>query len=403
MADDLDAPLGQEIARKRRRIVLPFTAPQLIAGVLGLFLVVFALWTIMIDDPLGGEPVAIASISSHTASEGPKSDQASPAAEATSARPDRYDGPPPAAKPAAGESTPGDGKTVTIIDGTSGKRQEVVLPAGDPKADPKGEQRLLETTRHGMIPRIGDDGVRPLQAYAQPSNPASGKPETARIALVISGLGVGASTTTEALAKLPGAVTLAFAPYGTDLDRWVSRARAQGHEVLLQAPMEPFDYPDNDPGPQTLLTSLAADQNIDRLYWLMSRFQGYVGIMNYMGARFTASDAALAPVLREIAKRGLLYVDDGSSPRSLAAQIAGANSAPFVKADVVLDTVPTPTEIDRALTRLETVARERGLAVASASALPAVISRLAAWSKAAEKNGFTLVPITVAAAKAKSS
>ncbi len=403
MADDLDAPLGQEIARKRRRIVLPFTAPQLIAGVLGLFLVVFALWTIMIDDPLGGEPVAIASISSHTASEGPKSDQASPAAEATSARPDRYDGPPPAAKPAAGESTPGDGKTVTIIDGTSGKRQEVVLPAGDPKADPKGEQRLLETTRHGMIPRIGDDGVRPLQAYAQPSNPASDKPETARIALVISGLGVGASTTTEALAKLPGAVTLAFAPYGTDLDRWVSRARAQGHEVLLQAPMEPFDYPDNDPGPQTLLTSLAADQNIDRRYWLMSRFQGYVGIMNYMGARFTASDAALAPVLREIAKRGLLYVDDGSSPRSLAAQIAGANSAPFVKADVVLDTVPTPTEIDRALTRLETIARERGLAVASASALPAVISRLAAWSKAAEKNGFTLVPITVAAAKAKSS
>ena len=52
--------------------------------------------------------------------------------------------------------------------------------------------------------------------------------------------------------------------------------------------MEPFDYPDNDPGPQTLLTSLTPDQNIDRLHWLMSRFQGYVGIVSYMGARFTA-------------------------------------------------------------------------------------------------------------------
>ena len=85
--------------------------------------------------------------------------------------------------------------------------------------------------------------------------------------------------------------------------------------------MEPFDYPDNDPGPQTLLTSLTPDQNIDRLHWLMSRFQGYVGIVSYMGARFTASEPALAPVLRETAKRGLIYVDDGASPRSVAGQI----------------------------------------------------------------------------------
>ena len=130
-------------------------------------------------------------------------------------------------------------------------------------------------------------------------------------------------------------MTFAFAPYGGELERAVARARGDGHEVLLQVPMEPFDYPDNDPGPQTLLTSLDAEQNIDRLHWLMSRFQGYVGIANYMGARFTASEQALAPVLREAAKRGLIYLDDGSSPRSLAGQIAGANNVAFAKADVV--------------------------------------------------------------------
>ena len=114
---------------------------------------------------------------------------------------------------------------------------------------------------------------------------------------------------------------MAFAPYGADLDRLAERARAENHEVLLQAPMEPFDYPDNDPGPQTLLTSLTPDQNIDRLHWQMSRFQGYVGIVSYMGASFTASEQSLAPVLRETAKRGLIYVDDGASPRSVASQI----------------------------------------------------------------------------------
>src|SRR5258705_11660580 len=123
--------------------------------------------------------------------------------------------------------------------------------------------------------------------------------------------------------------------------------------------MEPFDYPDNDPGPQTLLTSLDAGQNVDRLQWLMSRFQGYVGIVNAMGARFTAAEQALAPVLREASKRGLIYIDDGSAVPSLASQIAGATNLAFTKADVVLDTVPAAVDVDRALGRLEAIARDK--------------------------------------------
>jgi len=124
-------------------------------------------------------------------------------------------------------------------------------------------------------------------------------------------------------------VTFALTPYGADLEKLAARARGEDHEVLLQVPMEPFDYPDNDPGPQTLLTSLASEQNVDRLHWLMSRFQGYVGLTSYMGARFTATEQALAPVLRESAKRGLIYVDDGASQRSVASQLAGSYNLPL--------------------------------------------------------------------------
>jgi len=159
-------------------------------------------------------------------------------------------------------------------------------------------------------------------------------------------------------------------PYGGDLERQAALSRAGEHELLLQVPMEPFDYPDNDPGPQTLLTSLDAGQNVDRLHWLMARMQGYVGIANFMGARFSASEQALAPVLREAAKRGLIYFDDGSSPRSLASQIAGANNVAFAKSDVTIDAVATAADIDRALARLETIARDRGTAIGTASALP---------------------------------
>ena len=265
------------------------------------------------------------------------------------------------------------------------------------------EQKFVETTQHGAIPKIADDGVRPSEAFAQAVKPIAGKPDAPRVAIIVGGLGVSANATAEAIGKLPGAVTLGFAPYGADLDRVVARARGLGHEILLQVPMEPFDYPDNDPGPQTLLTSQSADQNIDRLHWLMSRFHGYVGIINTMGARFTASDQAFAPVLRETAKRGLIFVDDGHTPRSLAGQIAGANKLPFAKADVVLDAVPTPVEVDRALSRLEMAARERGVAVGYASALPVAIDRIAKWAKGAESRGVLLVPITAVAVKSKQS
>jgi polysaccharide deacetylase 2 family uncharacterized protein YibQ len=136
---------------------------------------------------------------------------------------------------------------------------------------------------------------------------------------------------------------------------------------------------------------------------LMSRFQGYVGIVSYKGEKFTASEQALSPVLREIANRGLIYVDDGGSPHSVAAKIAGSQNLPFAKSDIVIDAVPTPTEIDRALARLELMARDQGNAVGIAAALPATIARIAAWAKKVEDRGFVLVPITMVAVKSKSS
>ena len=166
--------------------------------------------------------------------------------------------------------------------------------------------------------------------------------------------------------------------------------------------MEPFDYPDNDPGPQTLLTTLDAEQNLDRLYWHLSRFQGYAGIANFMGARFVVADAVMQPIVREAAKRGLGYLDDGSAPRSVAASLAAGQAMPFAKADLSIDAVPTAVEIDRALARLEGLAKERGLAVGVASALPVSIERIGAWTRTLESHGVMLVPLTTVMLKSKS-
>lgn len=412
--DDLNAPLGVGKPRTRRRAA-PFLLPAL-AGALGVPLVGFVVWILVVHDPLGGEPSVLVKagmpavltngglVSAGSTGDGPVPSANAAAPSLADPLPNAQEpiGIPSPGKAAAAPSAPlaRTEQTVTIIDGKSGARQEVKIPAAEEPAVGSGDRQLLEMTRNGPIPRTGPDGSRAAQAYAQPFR---AKPNAPQIAIVVSGMGVSANATAEAINKLPAGITFAFAPYGTDLDRVAAKARSLGHELLLQVPMEPFDYPDNDPGPQTLTTGLSPDQNIERLQWAMSRFQGYVGVVNQMGARFTTSELSLSPVMREIGRRGLIFVDDGSSPRSLASQIAGGNSLAFAKASLTLDAVASAAEIDRALRKLETAAHENGIAVGFASALPVSIERITLWAKTADARGFALVPITAAVGRAKSS
>ena len=402
-ADDLNAPLGQHL--RKRRLSIPITTSQVMAAVLTLFLGVFVVWAVVVNNPFGGEPIVVVPINLHPGPAAKAADGQAPP-KVVAVNPDAA----AAAQPAPGQTAapPAATKTITIIDGKTGERKEVAIPAPANDAAPAPDagpldQKFLEMSAHGAIPKITADGIRPADAFAQPAKALPGKPDAPRIAIIVSGLGVSDSATADAIAKLPGAVTLGFMPYGSDVAALAGRARARGHEVLLQVPMEPFDYPDNDPGPQTLLTSLTPQQNIDRLYWLMSRFQGYVGLAGAMGGRFTASEPSFAPVLREAAKRGLIFVDDGANPRSLAGRIAGANNLPFAKADVTIDAVPTASEIDHALGRLEMAARERSIVVGISSGLPVSIDHIAKWAKTLADHGIQLVPITAVALKPKPS
>jgi uncharacterized protein len=395
-ADDLSAPLGQKTVLRKRRYRLPFTGTQALAALLGLFLVTFAGFAIFNDNPLGGEPVTRVALHPATPTD-TKIAAAAPTASETEV------------KPAAKQTTPAGQKTVTIIDGSSGTRHDVTI-SGDAADKSETETapvmmagidpRLLEKSRYGMIPVVSD-GLKPFTAYAAEADRARAA-KMPVVAIVVGGLGVGAAKTTDAIMKLPAAVTLAFTPYGSDPGKLAERARTQRHEILLQVPMEPFDYPDNDPGPQTLLTTLSAEQNLDRLYWHLSRFQGFAGIANFMGGRFVVTDAVMQPIIREAAKRGLGYLDDGSAPRSVASSLAAGQAMPFARADLSIDAVPTAVEIDRTLAKLETLAREHGTAVGIASALPISIERIAIWTKALESHGIMLVPLTTAMLKSKS-
>ncbi len=379
ISDDLNAPLGRKRASAAKRPRLDLKSVKWPVGWM-LFGAVFVLvggvtaWVALVDDPSGGRPSTAVPISAVRDTNEVARDVSAPATETPMIIGEQFP---------AGQ-TPGE-QVAETLDPTLADRELNEFGA---------YPQLLEQTQHGPVPHIGVNGERPFDAYARASlTPASANGQPL-IAIIVTGLGLNETATLNAISKLPDNITLAFAPYGDGLQRAVASAQAEGHEFWLEVPMEPFDYPDSDPGPHTLLVNQPVRSNLDRLIWLMARFGGYAGVINNLGARFTSTAADFSPIMEEIGTRGLGYVDDGSSNRSLARQLAGANQVPFARADENLDATPSRTTILAALTELKQTAEAHGSAVGVISALPVSIDTLAAWAAEAENEGVQLVPVS---------
>lgn len=404
MADDLNTPLSPKGRRRGGNPVrhglrhLPIARTALAALIVIVAIVGYRI--MFVTDPQGGRPSADVPITS-SAGPGDLADSVS-ATNAGQVQQDAAAGS-DAAAPTAGGTSPG--PSITVVgdapsSDATGDQTSAPAPSSPPVRDDKQLARALtEETPHGAIPRISNSGETPFSAYAQASISPASAGGTPLVAIVVSGLGLNESSTISAIGDLPPAVTLGFAPYGKTLRSTVPAARSAGHEVLLEVPLEPFDYPQSDPGPQTLLTNQPPKANLDRLYWLMARFGGYFGVMNYMGARFTSSAADFEPIMEELGMRGLGYFDDGSSNRSLAPQMADANHVPYARASVDIDNVPSRTRILAALSSLEEEARKNGSAIGVASALPVTISAIAEWSRSLEEKGIELVPVSALMSK----
>jgi polysaccharide deacetylase 2 family uncharacterized protein YibQ len=234
----------------------------------------------------------------------------------------------------------------------------------------------------GPLPIIAPDGRTPFEVYRRPFIP-NGRP---KVALIIGGLGLNSRATQAAIETLPGEVTLSFSPYAEGLQGWVDMARAHGHEVLLETPMEPVDYPDNDPGPYTLMAGAQAPETVKKLEWVMSRVTGYFGVTNYLGSRFLASDGAYQTFTAALRGRGVAFVDDGSAARR------GGLGVVRGSAERVIDDQLNQTAIDQQLLALQASAQQRGQALGSGFAYPVTLEKVAQWSRGLEERGFQLAP-----------
>ena len=253
---------------------------------------------------------------------------------------------------------------------------------------------LLEDTPEGRLPIVGPDGLRPVEQYARPWSGA----RATRVAIVVGGIGLSQTGSQRAIRELPEQITLAFAATGNSLSRWMQEARRKGHEIVLQVPFEPFDYPANNPGRGTLLTTDQPAEALKKLREAMGRITNYTGIMNYMGAKYMSDAAAFEPVMRDIGGRGLLFLDDGSTARSLADSFAKAIGMPYAQGNLLLDGQPEKAAVLAKLDELERIARRNGEAIGIASAFDETIAAIRQWAEEATGRGIEIVGVSALAA-----
>jgi polysaccharide deacetylase 2 family uncharacterized protein YibQ len=241
-------------------------------------------------------------------------------------------------------------------------------------------------TAEGILPVIAPGGLTPARAYARPFK-ASGRP---RVAIVIGGLGLDPELTRQAIESLPPQVTLAFSPYAPNLQDWINRARERGHEILLEAPMEPEDYPENDPGPYTLRARAQPAETVRKLEWILGRATGYFGVTNRMGERFVKSPEGMSALTGALRSRGLAFVDSGIAAGSGGGDLRASG-------DQVLDRVLSPTAIDEALLRVEATALQKGQGLGMTQAYPLTLRQVASWASQIESRGYQLAPASALA------
>ncbi len=299
----------------------------------------------------------------------------------------------------AASSVRGPGAGVMIAATTQAAFRTLAPPPRVKPLSPAPDAALVEDGPSGPLPVIGGKGEMPWRVYAAPPPAAAALKGKGLVAVVVTGLGLSAAVTNAAIGMLPGAVTLAFDPYAPNLDEWVARARGKGHELLIILPMEPDDFPASDPGPYGLLTANEAGENLRRLKIVLSRMQGYVGVITGMGGRFTPVDASVRPVVEELKVRGLMIIDASGASKSVVSKIANELKVPRAAGDIIVADNLSRKNTGLKFIATEGIVRRKSVALVVVPPTPAALESLSVWAAGLAAKKLALVPASAVAGK----
>jgi polysaccharide deacetylase 2 family uncharacterized protein YibQ len=228
------------------------------------------------------------------------------------------------------------------------------------------KQPLHKKPEFEIYPKKKAPPGRPLakinipKSIPEPKRMPSGK--LPRVALIIDDLGYDKKIA-EKFFGLDINLTASILPHSPFQSKIARLANSKGLEVMLHLPMEPVEYPEVNPGPGTLLSSMSPDELISQLEENLNTIPGVKGVNNHMGSKLTAESTQMYQIFSVLKHRGLFFIDSRTTSDSLCKPSARLFQVPFAQRDVFIDHYQKPDFIRKQIQELIRIANLNGEAV----------------------------------------
>jgi polysaccharide deacetylase 2 family uncharacterized protein YibQ len=241
----------------------------------------------------------------------------------------------------------------------------------------------------GPLVRLEPDPVLPEPAFSPSAIPEP----AARIAIIIDDLGNRLSVAGQIL-DLPAPVTLSVLPYQSHSEEIARMSFSRNREVLLHLPMEPKEYPHQNPGEGTLLTRFLPDELKEKTWRNLEAVPHVVGVNNHMGSKFTEEEGPMEIVMKQIKVKNLFFVDSRTTSRSKGPSVARSMGVKTAARDVFLDNEPTEEYVGNQMETLVRMALDRGWAIGIGHPNRATLTVLRKQIPELDKRGIRIVPVS---------
>lgn len=219
--------------------------------------------------------------------------------------------------------------------------------------------------------------------------------ETNKLAIIIDDFGYYNNNTIEQFINLEYAVTLSIIPGQKYSRELAKKARQKNKEVMLHLPME-AEQDDVEQNEYTILTSMS-DENISaRIKKALKAIPNPVAVNNHMGSKATADRRVMNVLLRELKKKGIIFIDSRTTSKSVAEEIARLHNLPFAKRTVFLDGSEERTEnyVRNQLIKASKIAERKGSVIVIGHPHKETIAVLKNELPLLEKKGVEVVSVS---------
>lgn len=158
-----------------------------------------------------------------------------------------------------------------------------------------------------------------------------------QIAVIVDDFGYYEGDLLDDFLSLPAPITLSILPDLPYSRKVMEKAVENGYETFIHIPMEPINYPRNDPGSNAIFVHLSEREIVKRMQGYIRQLPDCIGANNHMGSLATADKDVMRYVLQVLKNNNLFFIDSYTTSSSVAYSTAQEMMIPSFKRDIFLD------------------------------------------------------------------